>query len=257
MNYFQNVWDWLADGSHWTGPEGVPNRLVQHVQICAISLLVAALIAVPIGVVLGHFGRGGFLAINLSNVGRAIPAIAILLMAVLAFGIGDPPEYLTTIGVVSIPAFLALVALAIPPMLTNAYVGVTEVDPDVRDAARGMGMTNAQVLRRVELPLSSPFVMTGIRTSAVAVVATATLLAYVGGGGLGRFIIDGSRISYSDPRVFVGALFVALLSIIVELVLALVQHLIVPRALRPGAGSEAEVRVEDVVLPDDAARVAA
>ena len=92
MNYFQNVWDWLADGSHWTGPEGVPHRLVQHVQICAISLLVAALIVVPIGVVLGHFGRGGFLAINLSNVGRAIPAIAILLMAVLAFGIGDPPS---------------------------------------------------------------------------------------------------------------------------------------------------------------------
>ena len=110
-------------------------------------------------------------------------------------------------------------------------------------------MTNAQVLRRVELPLSSPFVMTGIRTSAVAVVATATLLAYVGGGGLGRFIIDGSRISYSDPRVFVGALFVALLSIIVELFLALVQHLIVPRALRPGAGREAEARVEQVVAP--------
>ena len=247
MNYFENVYDWLTDATHWSGPEGVPHRFVQHVQICAISLVVALIIAIPIGVVLGHFRRGGFLAVQVSNIGRAVPAIAILLIAVLAFGIADPPEYLTSIGVVSIPAFLALVLLAIPPVLTNSYVGVSEVDADVRDAARGMGMNGRQMVRSVELPLASPLIMAGIRSSAVAVVATATLLAYVGGGGLGRFIIDGSRISYDDPRVFVGALFVALLSVAVELFLGLIERVTVPRSLR----------TRDAFVPDEAPRVAA
>ena len=114
MGYFGNVYDWLTDAAHWNGPEGVPHRFVQHIQICAISLLVARVIVVPIGVVLGHFRRGGFLAVSVSNIGRAVPAIAILLIAVLAFGIADPPEYLTRIGVVSIPAFLALGAARDP-----------------------------------------------------------------------------------------------------------------------------------------------
>jgi osmoprotectant transport system permease protein len=117
-------------------------------------------------------------------------------------------------------------------MLTNTYVGVTEVDPDVRDAAVGMGMNGREVLRRVELPLASPLVLAGIRTSAIAVIATATLLAYVGGGGLGRFIIDGSSISYDDPRVFVGAAAVALLSIAVELVLSVVGRFAQPHGTR-------------------------
>jgi len=148
------------------------------------------------------------------------------------FGIGDPPKYLTSIGVVSIPAFLALVALAIPPMLTNTYVGVTQIDPNVRDAAKGMGMNDAQLLRRVELPLATPLIMAGVRTSAIAVIATATLLAYPGGGGLGRFIVDGFAIDFQDPRVFVGALFVALLAILVELALSVLQRFVVPRSLR-------------------------
>jgi osmoprotectant transport system permease protein len=229
VNYFADVVDWLTDSANWQGQDGVPHRMLQHLQISLVSLLAALLVAVPIGLVLGHFRRGGFFAINVANLGRAIPAIAILLIAVLVFGIGDPPAYLTSIGVVSIPAFLALVALAIPPMLTNSYVGVTEVDPEVRDAARGMGMNGRQLLRRVELPLASPLVVAGVRTSAIAVIATATLLAYVGGGGLGRFIIDGAAISYRDPRVFVGALLVALLSIATELVLGTIGRIVVPR----------------------------
>ena len=124
---------------------------------------------------------------------------------------------------------------------------MSEVDADVRDAARGMGMNGRQMVRSVELPLASPLIMAGIRSSAVAVVATATLLAYVGGGGLGRFIIDGSRISYDDPRVFVGALFVALLSVAVELVLGLIERVTVPRSLR----------TRDAFVPDDATRVVA
>jgi osmoprotectant transport system permease protein len=170
--------------------------------------------------------------VNLANLGRAIPALAILLIAVLVLGIGDPPQFLESIGIESIPAFLALVALAIPPVLTNTYVGVAGLDPEVREAATGMGMDGKGLLRRIELPLATPYIMTGIRTSAVAVIATATLLAYVGGGGLGRFIIDGAAISYDDPRIFVGALFVALLSIVVEVALAFVQRLVVPAPLR-------------------------
>jgi osmoprotectant transport system permease protein len=243
VNYFSDVFDWLTDSANWQGQDGIPHRMLQHLQISLVSLVFAALIAVPIGLVLGHFRRGGFVAINVANLGRAVPALAILLMAVLAFGIADPPPYLTSIGVVSIPAFLALVALAIPPMLTNAYVGVTEVDPEVRDAARGMGMNGGQVLRQVELPLSAPLVMAGIRTSAVAVIATATLLAYVGGGGLGRFIIDGAAISYRDPRVFVGALFVALLSVAAEVALGVVERFVVPRAARHAAPTAPDVRV--------------
>jgi osmoprotectant transport system permease protein len=152
---------------------------------------------------------------------------------------------LTSIGIVSIPAFLALVLIAIPPVLTNTFVGVSGVNDDVRDAARGMGMDERQVLQRVELPLATPYIMAGIRTSGVAVIATATLLAYVGGGGLGRFIIDGAAIDYQDPRIFAGALFVAVLSIITELSLALVQRLVVPKALR-------RVRVDRIPVPPSA-----
>ncbi len=248
MNYLQTVWDWLLVGSHWHGAEGVPHRIVEHVEISAVSLVVAVVIALPVGVVLGHYRRGGFAVLSIGNLGRAIPALAILLLAVIVFGIGDPPRLLTSIGVVSIPAFIALVALAIPPILTNAYVGIAEVDPEVRDAARGMGMSDGEILRRVELPLASPTIMAGVRTSAVAVVATATLLAVVGGGGLGRFIIDGAAIALDDPRIFVGALFVAVLSVIVEIGLALVQRLVVPSALQ---------MTVDHAVPDERVRVAA
>jgi osmoprotectant transport system permease protein len=231
-SYFGSVLDWLGDGANWRGTEGIPHRFVEHIQISLVSLVFAILISVPIGLFFGHLRKGGFVVVNIANLGRAIPSFSILLLAVLLWGIGNPPRLLTSIGIVSFPAFLALVALAIPPVLTNTYVGVSEVDDDVRDAARGMGMNDRQVVQRVEFPLATPFIMAGIRTSGVAVVATATLLAYVGGGGLGRFIIDGAAIDYQDPRIFAGALFVAVLSVITELSLASVQRLVVPRALR-------------------------
>jgi osmoprotectant transport system permease protein len=244
-SYFGNVIDWITDSSHWRGSDGVPHRLVEHLEISAVSLVIALLIAIPLGLVLGHFRRGGFAAVNVANLGRAIPALSILLLAVSIWGISDPPHWLRSIGVVSFPAFIALVALAIPPVLTNTYIGVTGIDQNVRDAARGMGMGNGQMLRKVELPLATPLIMTGIRTSAVAVIATATLLAYVGGGGLGRFIIDGAAISFSDPRIFVGALFVAILSMAVEAILAFVQRFVVPAPLQRQiqAGPDARVRV--------------
>jgi osmoprotectant transport system permease protein len=231
MNFLQSVYDWFDNGDHWTGSEGIPHLLWQHVQISVISLVVATVIALPIGLFFGHLRKGSFVAINLSNIGRALPAIAVLLFAVREFGVGDPPEWMQNIGIGSTPAFLVLVALAIPPIVTNTYVGVSSVDEEARDAARGMGMKGGQLLRRVELPLASPLIMAGIRTSAVAVVATATLAALVGWGGLGRYIIDGSRVQDFE-RLFAGALLVALLAIAVELALAVVQHFVVPKGLR-------------------------
>jgi osmoprotectant transport system permease protein len=181
--------------------------------------------------VLGHYRMGGFAAINLAKVGRALPALALLIIAVRQFGGGDPPQWMQAVGIGSIPTFLALVALAIPPIVTNTYVGVTSVDPEAREAAQGMGMSGAQLLRRIELPLAMPLVMAGIRTSAVAVVATATLAAIVGWGGLGRYIIDGFRVG-DDERLFAGALLVAILAIVVELALGVVQRVVVSRGLR-------------------------
>ena len=169
--------------------------------------------------------------INASNVGRALPALALLLIAVREFGIGNPPGWMSSIGIGSIPTFLVLVALAIPPMVTNTYVGVRNIDDETRDAALGMGMSGGQLLRRVELPLASPLIMAGIRTSAVAVVATATLAALVSWGGLGRYIIDGFRV-HDDQRLFAGALLVALLALVVEVSLAVIQHFVVPKGLR-------------------------
>jgi osmoprotectant transport system permease protein len=219
MSFPEQVVRWFLDGSHWQGDGGVPHRLLEHVAMSGASVLTAALIALPIGIALGHYGRGGTLAINVSNIGRAVPSFALLVIAVELVGIGAGP------------AFIALVALAIPPMVTNSYVGMREVDADIREAARGMGMRPSALLRRVELPIALPFIMAGVRTSAVNVVATATLAALVAWGGLGRFIVDG--LGQQDyPQLFAGAIMVAVLSLAVEFALAGLQHLAVPAGLR-------------------------
>lgn len=219
MNFLQQVVQWFLNGSHWQGDFGIPNRLYEHVSMSAVSLLAAALIALPIGIILGHFGRFGGLAINLSNVGRAVPSFALLVLAVQLVGIG------------ALPAFVALVALGIPPMVTNSYIGMREVDADVREAARGMGMRQLVMLLRVELPLALPLIMAGVRTSAVNIVATATLAALVAWGGLGRFIIDG--FSQRDTvQIFAGAVLAAVLAMGVDLGLSVVQSLTVPKGLR-------------------------
>ncbi len=234
--FLQKTFDWFNNGDHWIGAEGIPHLLWQHVQISFIAVVAAVIIALPIGLFFGHHRRGSFVAINVANIGRAIPALALLLFAVRWFGIGDPPAWMQTVGIGSIPTFLVLVALAIPPIVTNTYAGVSGADPETIDAARGMGMSGGQVLRRVEMPIASPLIMAGIRTSAVAVVATATLAAIVGWGGLGRYIIDGSRVQDFE-RLFAGAFLVALLAIAVELTLAVVQHFVVPKGLRVAARS--------------------
>ncbi|MGH9282234.1 MAG: ABC transporter permease [Acidimicrobiales bacterium] len=215
MSFLADVVGWFTTAAHWRGENGIPHRLSEHLLLSALCVLVAAAVALPIGMGLGHLGRGGAVAVNLANVGRAIPSFAILVLATEVVGIGARP------------AFVALVALALPPMVTNSYVGVREVDPEVREAARGMGMTGAQVLRRVEAPLALPLVLAGVRTAAVQVVATATLAALVAWGGLGRYIVDG--LSQRDfVQVFAGAVLVAAVATLTEVVLAALERAVTP-----------------------------
>lgn len=216
-----DVWNWFTTGSNWRGPNGVPTRVGEHVVLSVEATAIAVAVALPIALVLGHLGRGGFLAINISNIGRAVPSLALLVFVAQVF---------STIG--STPAVVALVALAIPPIMTNTYVGIREVAPDAVEAARGMGMTGGQVLRRVEIPLGLPLILAGIRTAAVQVVATATLAALVASGGLGRYIVDGFGEQRYD-EVYAGAILVALLALATELAGALVQRALSPAPLRP------------------------
>lgn len=225
MTFLVKVVQWFLNPAHWHGDFGVPNRIEEHVLMSLAATGAAALVALPIGLTLGHFGRGGAIAINISNVGRALPSFAILVLAVQVVGIGPKP------------AFLALVALAIPPMVTNSFVGMRDVDAELRDAARGLGMSDLRVLLRVELPNALPVVMAGVRTAGVQVVATATLAALVGWGGLGRFIIDGfSQLDY--VQVFAGALLVVALSAVAELTLALLQRALTPAGLRSASAAD-------------------
>jgi osmoprotectant transport system permease protein len=236
FGFFDDIWSFLSDGGNWQGDEGIPTLFLQHLQLTVVSVLVAAVIAVPIGVLLGHVRTGGTIAINIANVGRALPALALLILSVQWFGIAEPTGILTPVH--SIPAFVAMLALAIPPMLANTYVGVAGVDEDIRDAARGMGMRRRQMIRQVELPMALPLIMAGVRTATVAVVATATLAAYVDAGGLGRYIIDGFAVQ-DDVRVFVGGILVALLAVGLDLALAALERGVVSRGLRPRGGRAA------------------
>ncbi len=241
MNFANQVLQWFLNGAHWQGDGGIPHRTFEHLAMSGASVLTSALIALPVGIAIGHFGRGGILAISVSNIGRAVPSFAVLVIAVELFGIG------------ALPAFIALVALAIPPMVTNSYIGMREVDADVREAARGMGMRGRAVLWRVELPIALPLIMAGIRTSAVNVVATATLAALVAWGGLGRFIVDGFGLQ-DYPMMFAGAIMVAILSLIVEFSLAGAERLATPAGLRPSKPIQKE---EPLGTARDTAMVAA
>ena len=230
MDVVSDVLRWLTDPAQWSGPGGIPVRTFQHVWYSLVATGIAAAIALPIGIFIGHTGRGALVAVNLTNLGRAIPTLGIILLVFSLAGFGF------------VPVLVSLVALAIPPMVTNSYAGVRSVDRDVRDAAEGTGMRGRQVLWQVELPVAMPLIMAGVRTSAVQVVATATLAAYVGLGGLGRYLIDG--LSQRDlPQVVGGAILVALLSLLTELLLGRVQAMVVSPGLA-GRSADAAVRAK-------------
>jgi len=239
MGFLGDVFDFLTSSDQWHGNESIPNLIGQHLQLTIVSVLVAAAVALPIGILLGHVRTGGTLAVNIANIGRALPAFALLILAVQWVGIGDPTGVLTPVQ--SVPAFIAMFALALPPMLANAYVGMASVDDEIREAARGMGMNGREMIWHVELPNAVPLVMAGVRTATVAVVATATLAAYVDSGGLGRYIVDGFAVN-DNAKVFAGGLLVALLAIALELLLALLQRAITS----PGIRSEAKIRVREL-----------
>ncbi|MGF1343379.1 ABC transporter permease [Streptomyces flavovirens] len=205
MNVLGDTWSWLTTSAHWYGADGIWTRLGQHLFLTVVCLLISCALALPVALVLGHLGKGGALAVNISNIGRAVPTFAVLVLLLLT-PIGSSGQW---------PTVIALVLFSIPPLLTNAYVGMREVDPDVVRAARGMGMTGWQMLRRVELPLALPLVLTGVRIAAVQLVATATLAALVGGGGLGRIITAGFNLA-STPQVVAGAALVAVFALLVE-----------------------------------------
>ncbi|MEV7886836.1 ABC transporter permease [Streptomyces sp. NPDC002817] len=214
MTTLTDAWDWLTDSAHWAGDDGIWHRLLQHLVLTVVCLVISCLIALPVALVLGHLGKGGALAVNISNVGRAVPTFAVLVLLLLT-PVGDWGEG---------PTVVALVLFALPPLLTNAYVGMREVDRGVVQAARGMGMTGRQMLFHVELPLALPMVLTGVRIAAVQLVATATIAALAGGGGLGRIITAGFNLA-STPQVVAGAVLVALFALIVEGVFEVAERL--------------------------------
>ncbi|THA60131.1 ABC transporter permease [Streptomyces sp. A0958] len=223
MGVLGEAWTWLTTGANWSGESGVAHRLGEHLYVSGVALVLSCAIALPLALYLGHMGKGGALAVNLANVGRAIPVFAVLALFMVS--------PLRNTGYT--PTIIALVLFAVPPLLTNAYVGMTEVDRSVAEAARGMGMSGGQLFLRVELPLAYPLIMTGLRSAAVQVVATATIAAMVGQGGLGRIITAGFN-TYDTPQVVAGALLVAVLALLVEAVLVGVDRLLSPlRRRRP------------------------
>ncbi|MGF1663701.1 MAG: ABC transporter permease [Kineosporiaceae bacterium] len=213
--------DWFADPANWTGPRAVPTLLAQHLQITVLTIAVAAAIGLPLGTWLGHVGRGGALATNLSYVGRAAPTFAVLVLLALA------PE---PFGRNQLSTVTALVLFALPVLLTNAYVGVREVDRDAVDAARGMGLSGWQILTRVELPLAAPFVVGGLRLATTQVIATATIAALVAGGGLGRIITFGFAVQ-DTAALLAGSILVAGLALTADGLLGLLQRRV---SRRPG-----------------------
>ncbi len=223
MNLIREAIDWLNDPLNWTNPGGILQRLTEHLRISAAAVLIGCLIAWPVGLWLGHRGRGGGLVVLVSNVTLAIPTLALLtILPLTPVGFGEPA------------VILALAVFAIPPLLANAYTGLREVNPEVRDAARGMGLSGAQILWRVELPLSVPYLAAGFRTAAVQVVATATLASFVNGGGLGQLIAEGFGLTIASGgrEILAGGFLVAVLALSVEAILAGVQWLVTPPALR-------------------------
>jgi osmoprotectant transport system permease protein len=212
---------WLTTGSNWSGDGGAWQRLVEHVYLTVVCMAAACVLALPVALWLGHVGRGGALAVNISNAGRAVPTFAVLVLLTLS-PLGQHGSW---------PTVIALVLFALPPLLTNAYVGMREADRDVVEAARGMGMSGWQLLRGVELPLAFPLIMTGVRSATVQVVATATLAALPGGGGLGRIITAGFHL-YDTAQVVAGAVLVAVLALAIEGMLVVAERLLDPMRRR-------------------------
>jgi len=248
MELFGEGLAWLADPANWTDERnGILLRLWEHVSLSAVALVVAVSIGLPLGLWIGHTGRGAAVVIAIANIGRAVPSVG-WLGIVFPFTLA----LLGRNGLGFAPSLIALAALGIPPIVTNTYAGMREVDRDLIEAGRGMGMRASEVLRQVEVPVALPVILAGVRISAVQIVATATLASIVGGGTLGEFIVQGILIRALD-RVVGAAILVAILAILTELAFSYIQR----RAISPGLRSRAlpapigagQVRLPEVGLP--------
>ena len=223
MNYLSEGFLWLNDPLNWTNPDGLLDRLVEHLTISFWAVLLGCVVGWPIGIWLGHRGRGGGGVVTVSNLTLAIPTLALLtILPLTPLGFGQPP------------VIVALAVFAVPPLLSNAYTGLRSVDPETREAARGMGLSGGQLLRQVELPLAVPYLAAGLRTAAVQVVATAALASFVNGGGLGEIISAGFGLGLGpgSGQIVAGGLVVIALALIVEGLLAILQRAVTPRPLR-------------------------
>jgi osmoprotectant transport system permease protein len=224
VTFLEAIVAWLGDPAHWQGSDGIPTRLAQHLGLSATAVLIATAVALPAGIILGHTRRGAGLVINVANIGRALPSLAILALVLpIAFRFG--------LGLGFWPTVLMLVPLGIPLILINSYVAISTVDQDAVEVARGLGMRGWEVLRNVELPLAAPIIVAGVRNAAVSIVATATLGALVASGGLGRYIVDGLA-RQEQERLVVGAVLVALLSSATEVAFNVAERLFLPRGIR-------------------------
>jgi len=232
MDLFVETWQYLLDPDSWAGGDGLVARLLEQLLITATALVLAMLLGLPLALWLGHVGKGGFLAVNISNVGRAVPTFALLALLVAADWPGSA-EF-GPYGRAGLATLIALVLFALPPLITNGYVGMREVPSDVQEAADGMGMSSAQRFRRVELPLALPVVASGVRLALVQVWATATIAALVAGPGLGRIITEGfARNDYAQGMA--GAVVVAIVALVLELVAAAVQRAADPMPRSPSS----------------------
>jgi osmoprotectant transport system permease protein len=213
LDVFLNSFDFMVDQRHL-----LLEKTWDHLLLSGAALAVAISVAVPLGVILGHLHRGSFVAVNVANVGRALPTLVVIAVGFTVLGLG-----FTNVMV-------ALVVLAVPPILTNAYVAIDQVDPDAVEAARGMGMTPSQVLRRVELPLALPLLFAGIRTAVVFVIATATIAAIAGGGGLGDILAN--QATYRIEGVVAASIWVSVLALAADAALGVVQRWLTPAGLK-------------------------
>ena len=207
MNFLQEALSFIFTAANWGGPAGLTARILEHLQYTVVAVFFSALIAVPLGMLIGHTGRGTFLVVSGVNALRALPTLGVLLLGVLLWGLG------------LVPPTVALMLLGIPPLLAGTYSGIANVDRAVVDAARSMGMTERRVLLRVEVPNAMPLILGGLRTATLQIVATATVAAYASLGGLGRYLIDGIKVR-EFYLALVGALMVTALALILDALLA-------------------------------------
>ncbi|MFC8711275.1 ABC transporter permease [Streptomyces sp. NPDC057197] len=222
MNVLHFVNAFFSDSAHWHGYDGIPTRLAEHLRYCLIALGIAAAIGLPVGLVTGHYGRGGNALAFLATAGRALPSFGLLVLMTILVGFG------------LLPVMVPLVVLAVPPILVTTYESMRSVDPSPVDAARGMGMQESRILFQVELPVALPLILSGLRSGAIQIVSTATIAAYVGIGGLGRYVIDGLY-QRNYEKVVGGASLVAGLALVTLVLFWAAARLAVSRGVRRGA----------------------